>query len=472
MIGIPDDLRQRLRQHDQEHVLTWWDALMDGERRELLDQLRHIDLAQIRRLYDNRDHAVPLPSRARIQPVHVIRPGQPDTADGLTLTEAKELGEQALRHGQVAALVVAGGQGSRLGFEHPKGMYPIGPISQKSLFEMHAEKIRALAKRYGQPMPFLIMTSPTNDAETKAFFAKHRYFGLSPHDVHFFSQGTMPAVDLQTGRLLMERRARIFTSPNGHGGTLTALADSGLLKQVQAAGIRHIFYFQVDNPLVRIADPAFLGYHVAARAEVSTKIVPKRSPDDKVGNLVLVDGRQAMIEYSDLPADMANECDQQGQLRFWVGSPAIHIFDADFLERVTSADARLAFHVARKKVPYLDLSGHMAEPTAPNALKFEMFVFDVLPQAERWAVVETSRREEFEPLKNATGLDSPETVHQAISDLAADWLRQAGVTVPTRPDGHAAVMLEISPLFALDADELAAKVLPELRIEGPTYFGP
>ena len=202
---------------------------------------------------------------------------------------------------------MAGGQGSRLGFEHPKGMYAIGPVTGKSLFQIHAEKVLALRHRYGRPVPLLVMTSHTNDAETRAFFQEHGNFGLPDDELIFFTQGTMPAVDLATGKLLMESRGRLFTSPNGHGGTLTALADRGLLDQLGSRGIRHIFYFQVDNPLVKVADPVFLGHHLAARAEVSSKIVPKRGPDDKVGNLVLVDGRQAMIEYSDLPAEMANQ---------------------------------------------------------------------------------------------------------------------------------------------------------------------
>ncbi|HMC66880.1 MAG TPA: UDPGP type 1 family protein, partial [Gemmataceae bacterium] len=382
---------------------------------------------------------------------------------------------EALRRGQIAVLLVAGGQGSRLGFDHPKGMFPIGPVSNKSLFQIHAEKVLALRRRYAAPIPFLVMTSPATHAETEAFFREHRFFGLPSDDVHFFRQGTMPALDLATGKLLMEGPGRLFLSPNGHGGTLTALAESGLLSRLRQRGIRQVFYFQVDNPLVKVADPVFLGHHTAANAEVSSKIVPKESPTDKLGNLVLVDGRCSMIEYSDLPEELARRTDQQGRLRIWAGSPAIHIFSTDFLERVTggremAGPRLLPFHVARKKVPFVDEQGRRQEPQKENALKFEMFIFDALPLADRWTVVETSRREEFEPLKNATGRDSPETVRQAISNLAADWLERASVTVPRRPDGDAAFPLEISPLHALDAEELASKVNRGLRVQGPTYL--
>ncbi|HXG09108.1 MAG TPA: UDPGP type 1 family protein [Gemmataceae bacterium] len=463
MLTVPDDLRQRLRDYGQEHVLAWWDQLTDAERRGLLDQLRSIDLDQLRRLYEQRGETFALPAPERIAPVPVVQLGGDTRA-------AKRRGEEALRRGEVAALVVAGGQGSRLGFEHPKGMFPIGPVSNKTLFQIHAEKVLARSRRYGRAIPFLVMTSPATHEETMAFFKEHRFFGLPEDTVHFFCQGTMPALDLATGKLLLEDRGRLFTSPNGHGGTLTALAESGLLARLERQGVRQVFYFQVDNPLVKVADPVFLGYHLEADAEVSSKAVRKESPADKLGNLVLIDGRCSIIEYSDLPESLARQTDEQGRLRIWAGSPAIHLFAVDFLKRVTQGATRIPFHIARKKVPYLNERGEVVTPTKENALKFEMFIFDVLPLADRWTVVETSRREEFMPLKNATGPDSPETVRQAISDLAADWLERAGVTVPRRPDGSAAVPLEISPLFALDAEELAAKVSPGTRIEGPTYL--
>src|SRR5205823_3512087 len=252
--------------------------------------------------------------------------------------------------------------------------------------------------------------------------------------------------------------------------TLLALAESGLLERLKQRGIRQVFYFQVDNPLVNVADPLFLGHHLGATAEVSSKIVPKEDPTDKLGNLVLVDGRCTMIEYSDLPEALARQTDEHGRLRIWAGSPAIHIFDVEFLRRMVGDGVKIPFHVAKKKVPYLDADGVVVQPEKENALKFELFIFDVLPLTETCTVVETSPREEFMPLKNATGADSPETVRQAQSDRAADWLERAGVMVPRNADGSAAVALEISPLFALDADALAAKVDRSLKIDGPTYL--
>jgi UDP-N-acetylglucosamine/UDP-N-acetylgalactosamine diphosphorylase len=281
----------------------------------------------------------------------------------------------------------------------------------------------------------------------------------------------MPALDLATGKLLLDAPAWLSLSPNGHGGTLLALRDSGSLDRLRQRGVRHLFYFQVDNPLVRVADPLFLGHHVAQRSEASSKVVPKQTPTDKMGNMVQVGGRCMIIEYSDLPTELARSTDVQGNLRFSAGSPAIHIFDVDFLRRMTEGELGIPFHMARKKVPYLDETGQRVEPKKENALKLEMFIFDVLPKADRWAVVETPRREEFEPLKNATGPDSPQTVRQSLSNLAAEWLEKAGMQVPRQETGDASVPLEISPLYALDAEELAAKVDRQMRIKGPTYLG-
>jgi UDP-N-acetylglucosamine/UDP-N-acetylgalactosamine diphosphorylase len=465
MREAPLDLREKLQQHNQSHVLTGWDGLDDAARQNLLAQLATIDLDVLDQLYRERNVEYPVPAPERIAPVPVVGPAE-------RTAETRAEGERALRAGEVAVLLVAGGQGTRLGFDHPKGTYPIGPVTKKTLFQIHVEKVLALGRRYGRTPPFLVMTSSDTDAETRQFFAEHDNFGLPSGEVHFFQQGTMPALDLATGRLLLEAPGQLFLSPNGHGGTLAALRDSGLLGQLQARAIRQVFYFQVDNPLVHIADPFFVGHHRLARAEASSRVVPKESPEDKLGNFVLVDGKLDMIEYSDLPRELAVQTDEQGRLRFAAGNPAIHVFEVDFLDRMAGTVARMPFHRARKKVPHYDPeTGQTVQPEKENALKFEKFIFDTLPSALRWVVVESNRREEFAPLKNAAGADSPDFVRQAMSDLAAKWLNAAGVAVPRRPDGSAAVPLEISPLFALDAEELAARVDRRMMITGPTYLG-
>lgn len=466
MTHVPPELLHRLARHGQAHVLAGWDRLPPADRVALVEQLAGIDLTELAALYQRKDepHGV-LPPRERIAPVPLAPSAAPQSV--------RARGEEALRRGEVAALVVAGGQGSRLGFEKPKGMFSVGPVSNASLFQIHAEKVLALSRRYGKPVPFLVMTSPATHADTEAYFREHRFFGLPESDVHFFQQGTMPAVDRASGRLLLEAPGRLFVSPNGHGGTLTALAETGLLGEMKGRGVRQVFYFQVDNPLVKVCDPAFLGQHLAAEAEVSSKVVAKEQPGEKVGILAVIDGRCGIVEYSDLPPEMAAEREPNGTLRFRAGSPAIHLFSVNFLERITGRGTGLCYHVARKKVPHFDpVSEKPVDPAEENALKFELFIFDALPMADRWLAVETPRDEEFAPLKNATGPDSPEMVKQAISRLHTRWLQRAGVAVArgSGNGGDSVPPVEVSPLFALDADELAAKIPPGFVIDGPTHL--
>jgi UDP-N-acetylglucosamine/UDP-N-acetylgalactosamine diphosphorylase len=463
MTGVPDEIQTSLCKFGQEHVLAGWEKLSPSQRADFLHELKALDFQELRQLFLRRHESIALPSRDCIFPPEAI------DADRIA-PAAIGLGNDALDRGAVAVLLVAGGQGSRLGFEHSKGMYPIGPVSRKSLFQIHAEKTLAITRRHGKPIPFLVMTSPDTHDETARFFEDGRFFGLRPSDVYFFCQGTMPALDMQTGRLLLERPGKLFTSPNGHGGTLKALVESNLLTVLEERGIREVFYFQVDNPLVKIADAAFLGHHLQADALASSKIVPKEGPADKLGNMAVVDGRCAIIEYSDLPEELANLRDPCGRLWLWAGSPAIHIFSVAFLKQVALLPDGIRFHIARKKVAFDDAAGNRVEPERENALKFEMFIFDVLPLAERWTVVQTRRDEEFVPLKNACGPDSPKVVQQAISNLAGQWLATAKIRVPRGPDGNVAFPVEISPLFALDPAELAERVDPALEIKGPTYL--
>ncbi len=463
MNSVPDDLLAKFRSHGQEHVLTWWDDMQADQRRLLVEQLGRINLAELKTLFNQKNDKAHLPAEDRI--ASLPRPRE----DAGERRQFSERGEEALRQGAVAFLVVAGGQGTRLGFDHPKGMFEVGPISHKSLFQLHAEKVLAAGRRFGASLPLLIMTSPATDEETRRFFDQHHNFGLPANDVFFFCQGTMPALELETGKLLLTSKTELFLSPNGHGGTLTGLADSGLLDVLGRRQIRTISYFQVDNPLVDLADRYFIGQHIAKNAQVSSKVVVKEKPTDKLGNFVLVDERCTIIEYSDLPEALATKTDAEGRLLFWAGSPAIHLFDVAFLREVTRDASRIPWHLARKKVPHVNPRGERVEPTRENALKFERFIFDVLPQAERWTIVATSRKE-FEPLKNATGPDSPATVRQALCEQAAEWLEHAGVKVPRDPDGRPAVDLEISPLFALDKDELAGKVDRRLSVDKALYL--
>lgn len=456
MTDVPAELLHRLRTHRQDHLLHGWAALPHDVRAGYSAELSAIDFPELDSLVQQACNPAATIAAAQIAPL-------PVTPAAVT-TEECAIGDESLRRGEVAALVVAGGQGTRLGFDKPKGMYPVGPVSGASLFQIHAQKLLALSRRFGRPVPFLVMTSQATDAVTRAYFHERGYFGLHPTDVLFFQQGTMPAVCLHSGRLLIEAPGKLFLSPNGHGGTLTALAECGLLQELRTRGVKHLYYFQVDNPLVKMCDPGFLGRHIGMRSDASSKVVSKRVPEEKVGVFALLDGKCGLIEYSDLPAGLATEREDNGTLRYRAGNPAIHLFTVDFLERLTAAGG-LPYHVARKVVPHFDPErGLVVSPgQEPNALKFERFIFDALPLADRWLAMETPREEEFAPLKNASGADSPEAVRAAQIALHTRWLHRAGVQTHGHP-------VEVSPLFALDAEELAANLATSFRVTGPTVL--
>lgn len=371
------------------------------------------------------------------------------------LAEAEHRGLEALRLGRVGAILVAGGQGTRLGASFPKGMLPIGPVSGCTLYQLFAEQLLARSRRAGAVIPYYIMTSDATHAATVEFFQREQHFGLDPEAVRFFRQGTMPAVD-DEGRWLLTAKGRLATTPDGHGGLLTALKRAGLLDNMRRRGIETLYYHQVDNPTAIVCDPWFIGHHLMRGAEMSTKVVAKRSADERMGVVVEIDGVTQIIEYSDLPPEVARQRDARGELVLWAGSTAMHVFERAFLERVANDGSALPFHRAHKKVPHLAETGRVVEPSAPNAWKFERFIFDAMPHTRRALVVEADRAREFNPVKNAEGADSPETAQRAMIANAQRLLAEAGIDVPSH------VPVEISPLFALNAAELRAKVTPAM----------
>lgn len=454
----PDEraLVDALFRRGQGHVFRFFAELGDAERRSFLDQLRAIDLDLLDRLIA--EIAAPgAPARApRLAPVDAIEPPSARGGAAGDLAAIRAEGEGLLRAGRVAAFVVAGGQGTRLGLDTPKGLFPVGPVTGKSLFQIHAEKILHWSRRFSCPIPLVIMTSPATHGATVEFFERHRRFGLRAEDVLFAPQATIPAVDFQ-GKLLLEERHRIFTNPNGHGGSFHALAVSGALRVLENRGIEHLSYFQVDNPLLPVLDPVFLGHHVRHRSEMSSKVVEKTEPGEKVGVVASIDGRPGVVEYSDLPADLMTRRDALGRLEFRHGSIAVHAFSLAFVRRMAEGRASLPFHRAEKKIPHVGADGRRVTPAAPNGIKFETFVFDALPFARNPIFVRVERSEEFYPLKNASGENSPETVRLAIVEQHASWLRAAGIDVPRDAAGRSAP-LEIGPLFAVDRESLASRL--------------
>ena len=454
-----DEFRNRLETLGQGHVLTFWPQLGDTQRSQLLADLDLFDLAAVCELA--RDH-LGSPSQTAtytdLEPAAPL-PCRPDLAQVGRYADAVRLGREWIAGGKVAALTVAGGQGTRLGFDGPKGMFPISPVRHKTLFELFAESIQAVARRYGSIVPWYIMTSRDNDEATRAFFVEKGYFGLAPDDVFFFQQGVMPAFDRQ-GRLLLAEPHRLSLSPDGHGGTLLALRRSGALDDMAKRGVEYISYFQVDNPLVSVLDPLFIGLHASTGSEMSSRSLSKADDFERVGNFAWSAGRLLVVEYSDLPEVLATARNPDGSRKFNAGSPAIHVLTRSFVQRLTADQGRFAlpWHRAEKKVPYVDPSGQRVEPTDPNGIKLETFVFDALPLAENPLVLEASRAEQFSPVKNATGQDSADTARRDLVRRAAAWLAAAGCSVPQRSDGELDAVIEISPFLALDRDELCEKL--------------
>jgi UDP-N-acetylglucosamine/UDP-N-acetylgalactosamine diphosphorylase len=442
----------------QSQVFAFYDRLSPEAQGRLIEEAKEIDLGEVDRLYRslvaktdgaagvNLDGLAPAPYEKR--PEH--------GGDAAAWAKAKAAGEDALRAGRVAAFTVAGGQGTRLGYDGPKGTFPVTPVKQKTLFQVFAEKIRAAGVRYGKPLHWFIMTSHANHAATEAFFVEHKFFGLDRARVHFFRQGRMPAVSFD-GKILLETTGTLALSPDGHGGSLRALDRSGALDLMKREGIDTLSYFQVDNPLVRCIDPSFIGWHLVRGSEMTSKMVPKAYAEEKVGHFCAQHGKAVVVEYSDLPMAMQKETDAAGGLRYLAGSIAIHVLDREFVRRMASGaeGAALPFHRADKKIPTVDAGGAAVKPEKANGVKFEMFVFDALPFAKNPVIIETLRADDFSPVKNAEGVDSPQTCRDDQLRQFARWLKANGATVNTDKTGKPDVTLEVSPLFGYDEDSFA-----------------
>lgn len=448
----------------QAHIFRWWNEITPSGKENLLNQISSIDFLLIRNLVSDALMNSPQPMQGNITPPQII-PIPESATEKQKAQKARHIGEVSLRKEEVAVLTVAGGDGTRLGIGGPKGTFPIAPITRKSIFQLHAEKILAIQQRYGVCIPWYIMTSETNGTMTQDFFRSHRFFGIDPQQVCFFTQGMLPVVDLQ-GNLLMDSKSNIVMSPNGHGGVIIALREKGILDDMKRRGIKHIFYHQVDNVLIKIADPVFVGYHLMDHTEMSLKVVKKCHPEEKVGIVANIDGRLQVIEYSELSRDDMYAKGADGTLKYNAGNIAIHMMSIDFLEKVYQNGGAISYHTAIKRVPYLNENGMTIAPENNNAMKFESFIFDILKHVQKSVIMEVLREDEFSPVKNREGENSPETSRQDMINQFGRWLRKAGISIPTDPLGNVLGLIEISPYFALDEEELGNKIDKHMRFNG------
>jgi UDP-N-acetylglucosamine/UDP-N-acetylgalactosamine diphosphorylase len=468
--AVPAALSAQLEAVGQLHVLDWWNRLDAAGRSRLVGQLAVVDWSQFASL---QRLAAAYGATAAPPTIDVGRAATPpclrlgDAENAIKPAAARNCGEEALSAGQVGAILVAGGQGTRLGCNGPKGLYRVGPVSQASLFELLFGKLLAVRRRFGRDVPLAIMTSSATDAETRQFLRDHAWCGLSPDHVHVFRQHDLPALDAATGRLLLDAPDHVAMAPDGHGGMLTALAETGGLDWFARHGVQTITSFQVDNPLALPLDREFLGYHLLSAAEFSTQVVRKRDPAERVGVVVEDGGRHGVVEYSDLPPALAAERLPDGRLRFDAGSIAVHVFRKSFLDRAASRHDSLPLHLAHKVVPFIDPQGRLVTPQSPNAIKFERFIFDLMPLATQVCVVEIDPAEGFAPLKNPPGAaaDAPEHVRAALVAHARRLLERSGARVA---DG---IDVELDAVAILDEADIAREIPPGTRIERPMVVG-
>lgn len=452
------DLKNAFEKAGQGHVFQYFDELEPAMQESLLAQTQQIDLSEVQMLVDTlvkneSGHGLDL---SDLQPAPYV-PLPEHGGDPEAWGAAFKAGAEAIRKGRVAAFTVAGGQGTRLGYDGPKGTFPVTPVRSATLFQVFAEKILAARQIYGAAIPWFIMTSTLNHEATERFFAEHAYFGLEEGSVMFFRQGLMPAVDFE-GKILLEDLGSIAMSPDGHGGSLRALVRSGATARMAEQGIDTISYFQVDNPLVNAVDPAFIGFHLQGESEMSSKMLPKAYPKEKLGHFCRQHGKTVVIEYSDMPDELTEQRTPAGELAYRAGSIAVHILDREFIERMGGDGGEgLPFHRANKKVRTLDPEGRPYQPDRPNGVKFEMFVFDALPSARNPVIIECLRESSFAPVKNAEGIDSAQSCQELQLALFASWLKAAGAPIETDAQGLPHYPIEVSPLFASTESEFVEK---------------
>ena len=465
---MTDALRAKYEQAGQGHVFTYWDKLSDSERAELTAQLERIDPAQMNAIVRK---ALEADAAAREAKEVKIEPPPADSFvstvdDAARAEQLRSRGLAAVGAGQVGVLLLAGGQGTRLGSSAPKGCYNIQLPSGKSLFQLQAERIARLQKLAAQAagrdqvvVPWYIMTSGPTRKPTESFFAEHRFFGLDPANVIFFEQGTLPCVTNE-GKIMLDAPSRVATAPDGNGGLYAALraprapGQGSVLDDLKRRGVQYLHAYGVDNCLVRVGDPVFVGACLEKGVAAGVKVVQKTDPAESVGVVAQRDGRFSVVEYSEIPPALSEARDASGALLFRAANIANHFYTTDFLARdVPAFEEHMAYHVARKKIPALDLAtGEKVKPSSPNGMKLELFIFDVFPYCDKLAIHEVKRSDEFSPLKNAsgTGSDDPETSRRDLLALERRWLEAAGAKVAPGAE------VEVSPLVTYAGEGLEA----------------
>lgn len=397
-----EQAKELLTAKEQLHVLKYYDTLTVAEQENLLRQIASVDWSLIEAIGNNKDA-----EKGTIEPLDAIEVDEINEKK----THYSEIGYQAIRDGKVGAVLLAGGQGTRLGLDKPKGMVNVGITKEIYLFEMLIRNITEVTDVAGAYVPLYIMTSEKNNDDTIAFFEEHNYFGYPKDYVRFFVQEMVPSVDYN-GKLLMESRSSLSMSPNGNGGWYLSMQNCGILDDVAARGLEWINVFSVDNVLQRIADPVFVGATIESGCVSGAKVVRKAAPDERVGVLCLEDGRPSIVEYYEMTEEMANLRKPNGDLVYNFGVTLNYLFRIADLTK--TLDKHMPLHIVEKKIPYLDATGSYIKPESPNGYKFETLVLDMIHLLDDCIPCEIVRDYEFAPIKNATGVDSLESARELL----------------------------------------------------------
>lgn len=397
--------------YNQEHLLKYFEELSNEEKQNLLQEIEEIDFDLIKCLYENNVKGHIEDGDDKIEPIE-----QSKEFHNMSQEEKDKyykIGIKAISEGEVCALVVAGGQGSRLGHNGPKGTYDIGLPSSKSLFEIQIDRLKELQEKTNRYIYWYIMTSEENNKETVEFFEKNNYFGYPKEYINFYTQEQLPMIDME-GKILLKSKSEIVLGPNGNGGALLSLKSSGMLEHMKKKGIKWISFNGIDNVLVKIADPYFVGYTISTGMLAGSKVVYKRSPDERIGAFCYKNRKPAIVEYIEISKEMSEMRDENGKLVYGAGNILNYLFSVEFIEKALRAN--LPYHVAHKKSSYLSAKGEFIEAKGPNAYKFESFIFDNFSVLPSIALLEVKREEEFAPVKNREGEDSPETARKMYLD--------------------------------------------------------
>lgn len=395
---------EKLKACNQEHILKYYDELSEKEKEDLLSQIELTDFSVIKEGREGESL-----KKGEISPLKSLEIPEIEENKG----RYKEIGIKAIKEGKVAAVLLAGGMGTRLGSDDPKGMYNIGETKDVYIFERLVENLLDIVRLAETDIYFFIMTSDKNHTKTVNFFKEHNYFGYKEEYVKFFMQEMAPATDYN-GKVYMESKSQISNSPNGNGGWFSSMKKWGILDIVHKENIEYLNVFAVDNVLQKIADPYFVGATIESGVEVGAKVVRKNAPDEKVGVMCLEDGKPSVVEYYELTDEMMNTVDERSERVYNFGVILNYLFKVEGLERVV--DNRLPLHIVEKKIPYMDENGSTVKPEEVNGHKYELLILDMIRELKDCLPYEVERNKEFAPIKNKTGVDSVESARALLKE--------------------------------------------------------